>query len=194
MHFLPITVLFNDSGLSSELCMHQPQVFSFAESWHGQPRRRARHPLPARFAGRTPVRGGKETCSRSLPVTSRAVWLRRVPLPQHLLQTARAEPPRNRLHGPAPKRAPWHLDSMCCRVSQGKAVPQGHNTAPLPQSTGMPWDSASTTSARQPQAAAGTVTAASASTGAVPELLQKSETVKCLIKYVPPIARALQQP
>lgn len=67
-------------------------------------------------------------------------------------------------------------------------------TAPLPQSTGMPWDSASTTSARQPQAAAGTVTAASASTGAVPELLQKSETVKCLIKYVPPIARALQQP
>lgn len=174
--------------------MHQPQVFSFAESWHGQPRRRARHPLPARFAGRTLVRGGEETCSRSLPVTSRAVWLRRVPLPQHLLQIARAEPPCNRLHGPAPKRAPWHLDSMCCHVSQGKAVLRGHNTAPLPQSTGMPWDSDSTTSARQPQAAAGTVTAASASTGAVPELLQKSETVKCLIKYVPPIARALQQP
>lgn len=110
------------------------------------------------------------------------------------LRTARAESPHSRLHCPAPKRAPCHLESMCCRVSQEKAAPQSHNTAPLPQSTGMPWDSTSTTSARQPQAAAGRVTAASASTGAIPELLQKSEMVKCLIKYVPPIARALQQP
>lgn len=47
---------------------------------------------------------------------------------------------------------------------------------------------------RRAPATPGADTAAFAQTGAIQELLPTRETAKCLIKYVPPIAGALQRP